>query len=144
MLVILCYSATLCAFLFIMIFHRRLDLSMQAEKGSSPLRVQRYDIFLTYTNKRFIFGKKNAAFACICQKKALPLHLVTIKQLKKQSHMTLPANPDILVSFVNMKLRDEYASLEALCEDMDLNPDELIQNLRKAGYEYNEAAKRFW
>ncbi len=59
-------------------------------------------------------------------------------------NMTLPNNPDMLVSFVNMKLRDEYASLEAMCEDLDLNPDELCQNLRNAGYEYSPEAKRFW
>jgi hypothetical protein len=58
--------------------------------------------------------------------------------------MTLPANPDMLVSFVNMKLRNEYTSLEAMCEDLSLNPDELIQRLRNAGYEYSQEAKRFW
>ena len=63
---------------------------------------------------------------------------------KNFKNMTLPNNPDMLVSFVNMKLRDEYASLEAMCEDLDLNPDELIQRLRNAGYEYSPEAKRFW
>lgn len=58
--------------------------------------------------------------------------------------MNIPNNPDILVSFVNMKLRDEYDSLEQLCEDLELTPEELCQNLRNAGYEYSPEAKRFW
>lgn len=58
--------------------------------------------------------------------------------------MTLPNNPDMLVSFLNMKLRDEYDSLEDLCEDLALNIDEICQNLRLAGYEYSREAKRFW
>jgi len=58
--------------------------------------------------------------------------------------MTIPQNSDMLVSFLNMKLRDEYTSLESLCDDLDLNIDELRQNLRLAGYEYSPEAKRFW
>ena len=58
--------------------------------------------------------------------------------------MNIPTNPDMLVSFINMKLRDEYESLESLCEDLDINIDELIQNLRNAGYEYSREHKRFW
>lgn len=58
--------------------------------------------------------------------------------------MNIPTNPDMQVSFINMKLRDEYDSLEALCEDLDINIDELIQNLRNAGFEYNPQTMRFW
>ena len=58
--------------------------------------------------------------------------------------MNIPTNPDMLVSFINMKLRNEYDSLEALCEDLDINIDELIQNLRNAGFEYNPQTMRFW
>ena len=58
--------------------------------------------------------------------------------------MNIPTNPDMLVSFINMKLRDEYDSFEALCEDLDINIDELIQNLRNAGFEYNPQTMRFW
>jgi hypothetical protein len=58
--------------------------------------------------------------------------------------MNIPNNPDMLVSFVNMKLRDGYNSLEDLCDDLDLNIDELCQNLHNAGYEYSREYKRFW
>ncbi|MBO5618440.1 MAG: DUF4250 domain-containing protein [Paludibacteraceae bacterium] len=58
--------------------------------------------------------------------------------------MNIPSNPDMLVSFVNMKLRDEYSSLEELCDNLDLNIDELCQNLQNAGYTYSPEARRFW
>ena len=36
--------------------------------------------------------------------------------------MTIPKDPMILLSFLNMKLRDEYPSLEELCKAEDINP----------------------
>lgn len=56
----------------------------------------------------------------------------------------LPQDPIILMSFINLKLRDFYPSLEALCEDMDINRQELIEKMLKAGFEYSETNKRFW
>lgn len=49
-----------------------------------------------------------------------------------------------LLSFINMKLRDYYANLDLLCDDLMLNREELEQTLREAGFEYNEAANKFW
>ena len=43
-----------------------------------------------------------------------------------------------------MKLRDEYSSLDAMCNDMDINKDELIEKLKQSGFEYNEQANKFW
>ena len=50
----------------------------------------------------------------------------------------------MLMSVINMKLRDFYTSLDALCEDMDLDRSELEETLGKAGFEYNESQNRFW
>ena len=36
---------------------------------------------------------------------------------------SLPQDPAMLLSFVNMKLRDEYPSLDAMCDDMDLEKE---------------------
>ena len=57
---------------------------------------------------------------------------------------TLPKDPIMLMSVINMKLRDFYTSLDALCEDMDLDRSELEETLGKAGFEYNESQNRFW
>lgn len=56
----------------------------------------------------------------------------------------LPNDPIMLMSFINMKLRDFYPSLEALCEDMEINRQELEDRLGAAGFEYNNATNRFW
>lgn len=52
-------------------------------------------------------------------------------------------DPNILYSIVNMKLRDFYSSLEQLCEDLDLNKEELIQVLKNAGYTYDKKRNCF-
>ena len=55
----------------------------------------------------------------------------------------LPKDPDMLVSFLNMKLRDQYASLDALCEDLDIDREELIKKLRESDYDYIPARNQF-
>lgn len=58
--------------------------------------------------------------------------------------MSLPNDPMMLFSFVNMKLRDDYASLDELCEDMDVDKQQLTEKLAAAGFEYNASANKFW
>ncbi len=58
--------------------------------------------------------------------------------------MNLPQDPFILFSFINTKLRDEYPSLDALCEAMDVNKEELLATLAHAGFEYSEENNKFW
>ncbi len=58
--------------------------------------------------------------------------------------MELPNDPMVLLSVINMKLRDEYSSLDALCNDMNINKSDLIQHLAAAGFEYNPEANKFW
>lgn len=58
--------------------------------------------------------------------------------------MELPEDPMMLLSVVNMKLRDCYSSLDELCEDMNINKNELIARLKAAGFEYSEEHNRFW
>lgn len=58
--------------------------------------------------------------------------------------MTLPEDPMMLFSMVNMKLRDCYPSLDALCDDMQVDKEELLQRLAAAGFEYSEEHNKFW
>lgn len=55
-----------------------------------------------------------------------------------------PKDPIMLMSWVNMKLRDFYPSLETLCEDLEIDREELIETLEKAGFEYNSELNKFW
>lgn len=58
--------------------------------------------------------------------------------------MSLPSDPMILFSVVNTKLRGEYPSLEALCNDMQVDRQQLEARLAQAGFEYNPAQNKFW
>ena len=55
----------------------------------------------------------------------------------------LPKDPHMLVSYVNMMLRDRYHSLTDFCEDNSVDPEEMIQKLSNAAYEYNETINQF-
>ena len=50
----------------------------------------------------------------------------------------------MLFSFINMKLRDEYPSLDELCLSLDVEKDTLCQKLAEAGFEYNQEHNKFW
>lgn len=50
----------------------------------------------------------------------------------------------MLMSFINMKLRDFYPSLEALCEDLDLDINEITVKLAASGFEYSRENNKFW
>lgn len=56
----------------------------------------------------------------------------------------LPSDPFMLLSFVNLKLRDFYPNLDAMCEDMQLDKSALCQKLAAAGFEYSEENNKFW
>ncbi len=56
----------------------------------------------------------------------------------------LPQDINMLYSFINMKLRDDYSSLDMLCEDMNIDKQELTNKLSQAGFEYNEKQNKFW
>ena len=58
--------------------------------------------------------------------------------------MDLPQDPMMLFSIINMKLRDYYSSLDELCEDMNVNKEELIQKWAAFGFEYSEENNKFW
>ena len=53
------------------------------------------------------------------------------------------SDDNLLLSFINTKLRDEYSTLEDLCEDLELSRGELEERLGKLGYVYHEEQNRF-
>lgn len=55
----------------------------------------------------------------------------------------IPNDPVMLLSFVNLKLRDYYGSLEALCEDLDVDKEELVSKLAGIDYHYNSERNQF-
>ena len=55
----------------------------------------------------------------------------------------LTQDPNILLSVVNTKLRDEYPSLEYLCVGMDADQAELTEKLGALGYAYDPDTNQF-
>lgn len=56
----------------------------------------------------------------------------------------LPKDPIMLMSYVNTKLRDYYPTLDALCEDMGVDREDLLKQLGAVGFEYNPTTNKFW
>lgn len=56
----------------------------------------------------------------------------------------LPEDPMILFSAVNMLLRDNYSSLDELCDDMNVDRSQLENKLAAVGFEYNAKQNKFW
>ena len=50
----------------------------------------------------------------------------------------------MLLSFVNMKLRDQYDTLDELCDDLNVKREELDAVLQPAGFEYSADQKKYW
>ena len=69
---------------------------------------------------------------------------ITFVALMKSDMQNLPQDPMMLFSVINMKLRDYYRSLDELCEDMNIDKEELIQKLAAFGFEYSEENNKFW
>ena len=57
--------------------------------------------------------------------------------------MILPKDPLLLMSVVNTKLRDYYADLDALCDDLNEDRAALEEKLSAIGYCYDQQRNQF-
>lgn len=55
----------------------------------------------------------------------------------------IPNDPMMLLSFLNMKLRDFYPDLNALCQDLELDKDAIVDKLAAIDYHYDVGLNRF-
>ena len=55
----------------------------------------------------------------------------------------IPSDPIMLLSFVNMKLRDEFADLDDLCKSLDIDREALEEKLSASGFHYVAATNQF-
>lgn len=55
----------------------------------------------------------------------------------------IPNDPMMLLSFLNMKLRDFYPDLNALCQDLELDKDAIVDKLATIDYHYDAVLNRF-
>lgn len=52
-------------------------------------------------------------------------------------------DPYMLLSIINMKLRDQFSSLDDLCEDFEVTVEELKNKLNNVGYKYQSETNQF-
>ena len=57
--------------------------------------------------------------------------------------MSIPKDPFMLYSYVNMMLRDKFDSLEEFCNVNDADPNEIVEKLKAAGFEYDAELNQF-
>ena len=55
----------------------------------------------------------------------------------------LPEDPVMLLSYVNLKLRDYYANLEELCEDLEVDREAILEKLKGIDYLYDRKKNQF-
>ncbi len=55
----------------------------------------------------------------------------------------IPKDSVMLLSYVNLKLRDFYSGLDQLCEDLDADRSEIVEKLAKIDYHYDEEKNQF-
>ena len=55
----------------------------------------------------------------------------------------IPKDPVMLLSFINLKLRDYYGSLEMLCDDLDVSRTDVEEKLKSIGYSYDSDRNQF-
>lgn len=55
----------------------------------------------------------------------------------------LPSDPVMLLSVINTALRDSYPDLDALCDALDADPEEIKKILASIDYRYDAAQNKF-
>lgn len=55
----------------------------------------------------------------------------------------LPQDAVVLLSYINTKLRDDYSSLDELCDRLDEDKSEIVSKLATIGYKYDSSQNQF-
>lgn len=55
----------------------------------------------------------------------------------------IPKDPVVLLSYVNLKLRDFYSGLDQLCDDLDADRSDIVEKLAGIDYHYDEEKNQF-
>ena len=59
------------------------------------------------------------------------------------SYTNIPNDPVMLYSYLNTKLRDQYPDFDALCDDMDLNKEEILAKFSIMDFHYDKEKNQF-
>lgn len=68
------------------------------------------------------------------------LSLLLNPNKQKKNNMDIPRDPAMLLSYVNMKLRDGgYKDFDDMCRALDLDGEDISRRLHEAGFDYMPA-----
>ena len=59
----------------------------------------------------------------------------------KCNYLTMDIN--IAYSMINMKLRDFYSSIDEMCEDEEINKEDIILRFKENGFVYDKSVNQF-
>lgn len=62
---------------------------------------------------------------------------------KQESANMIPQDPVMLLSFINLKLRDFYGNLDVLCDDLQVDRQEIVAKLSTIDYHYDTERNQF-
>lgn len=62
---------------------------------------------------------------------------------KNRGETMIPKDPVMLLSFVNLKLRDYYSSLDDMCDGLDVSKQEITEKLAQIDYHYDAGKNQF-
>ena len=60
-----------------------------------------------------------------------------------QAERLLKMDSYIALSWMNTKLRNDFDTLDALCEDLNISPHNLIEKMAKVDYIYNDKVNQW-
>lgn len=66
-----------------------------------------------------------------------------VSNFYKGVNIMIPKDPVMLLSYLNLKLRDFYKSLEDLCDDLDVSQTEIEEKLATIDYHYDQERNQF-
>lgn len=55
----------------------------------------------------------------------------------------IPNDPMILLSYINTQLRDNFSSLDELCNHLDIEKADIESKLNSIDYTYNQSLNKF-
>lgn len=65
------------------------------------------------------------------------------KEGRKTVVRTIPQDPVLCVSFLNTQLRNHFSNFDDLCDDFEVDREELEGRMAKAGYFYKQEINQF-
>lgn len=66
-----------------------------------------------------------------------------MSQKMNRGETMIPKDPVMLLSFVNLKLRDYYSSLDDMCDGLDVSKQEITEKLAQIDYHYDADRNQF-